>query len=288
MTMKLDAVRARHFPVVDHVYSEADTIRYALSLGVGLEPSNPEHLKYVYEQWKDGLVALPTMASVLAYAGHWSRDPALDLTWKLILHGEQRIVLHRPVPVSGHVVSQTRIESVQDKGATRGAVMEATRDIRDKATGEPIATVTMVTFLRGDGGQGGFGEARPPLDPVPTRAADITCDFTTSPQAGLMYRLAGDVNPVHADPAVARDAGYPAPILHGLCTFGAATFNLMPFACDGRPETITEMGVRFTAPVYPGETLRTEGWKHGNVVHFRTSVPERGVTVLDRGSMRLG
>jgi acyl dehydratase len=286
--MNLQQVREKQFPVVEQVYTETDAIRYALSLGVGLAPTDPHHLRYVYEQWKEGLAALPSMASVLAYAGHWSRDPALGFDWRRILHGEQRIVLHRPVPTAGHVTSKTRIVAIEDKGRERGAVMSATREIRYLASREPIATVTMVTFLRGDGGCGAYGEPCEPLVPVPSRAPDVVRDFTTSPQAGLMYRLAGDVNPVHADPETAAQAGFPAPILHGLCTFGVATFELMELACQHRPEHVREMAVRFTAPVYPGETLRTEGWKDGDVVRFRTCVPARGVTVLDRGLVRVG
>lgn len=286
----MNLIQLRHwpFPVVEHRYDQVDTMRYALSLGVGLAPTDPHHLRYVYAENPRGLAVLPCMASILAYAGHWSRESALGLDWKHILHGEQRVLLHRPLASAGHVAAQTQIASVEDKGPLRGAVMSAVRVIRDQVDGQPIATVTMVTFLRGDGGNGGFGTPCAPLPLVPPGPPDYRVHTATSPQAGLLYRLEGDTNPVHADPAVAQAVGYPAPILHGLCTFGAVVHALIGPACGGDPAAIGELGVRFTAPVYPGESLCTEAWTGpSGRVHFRTTVPARGVTVLDRGILAL-
>jgi acyl dehydratase len=227
------------------------------------------------------------MASVLSYAGHWSRDPALGLDWKRILHGEQRVQLHRPVPTEARVVARTRITDIVDKGTDKGAVLYAQREIADALTQQPLATVTMVTFARGDGGRGGHGEGLPPLPEVPARAPDTVSDFTTSPQAALLYRLAGDSNPLHAEPRVARQAGYERPILHGLCMFGLATWQVVESGCGGDPARVRSLAGRFTAPLYPGETLRTQIWHERDALHFRVSVPARGVTVFDRGFVGL-
>ena len=283
MAVNLDKLRARQFPLVRDTYSVQDTIRYALSVGVGMFPTEERHLRYVWEEAPKGLLVLPSMASVLAYAGHWSRDPELDLDWPRILHGEQRVVLHRSIPAAAAVEAQTRIAAVQDKGTARGAVMDAVREIRDTHTRQLIATVTMITFLRGDGGQGGFGQPSPPCRPVPDRTPDWTVIVPTSPQAGLLYRLEGDLNPVHADPVTASQAGFGAPIMHGLCTFGAVVHSLMGWACDDDSSAVRELAVRFTAPAYPGDVLHTQAWREGQNLRFRTAVEARGVTVLDRG-----
>jgi acyl dehydratase len=287
MTLDVRQLIARAFPEVEHVYGPIDCIRYALSLGLGLDPCDERQLRYVYEEAEGGLRALPAMASVLSYAGHWSRDPALGLDWKRILHGEQRVQLHRPVPTQAHVVARTRITDVVDKGPGKGAVLYARREIMDAVTREPLATVTMVTFARGDGGCGSHGEGLLPLPEMPSREPDRVMAFATSPQAALLYRLAGDTNPLHAEPRVAQQAGYSRPILHGLCMFGLATWQVGESACEGDPTRVRSLAGRFTAPLYPGETLRTEVWHEGEASRFRVSVPARGVVVFDRGVVGL-
>ena len=288
MAMNVQQLLEKEFPVVEHTFTEIDSIRYALSLGLGMSPTDLRQLRYVYEECEGGLLALPAMASVLAYAGHWARDPSLGLDWKRILLGEQRIELHRPVPTAGSVAARTRVTSVVDKGRDKGAVLYARREIDDQISGVPIATVTMVTVARGDGGQGSGGNDEPaPLMPIPSRSPEAMLDFPSSPQAALLYRLAGDRNPLHADPKVAAQAGYPAPILHGLCSFAIATWCAVEAACIGDPARVKSLEARFTAPVFPGEILRTEVWTDGGTIHFRTSVPAREATVIDRGTIRL-
>ncbi len=287
MTLNVQQLLDLRFPVVRQSYSKFDTIRHALSLGLGLSPTEPKQLRYVYEECEQGLVALPSMASVLAYVGHWSRDPALGLDWRRILHAEQRVTLHQPVAVEARVAAETRITEVVDKGRGKGAVLHATREIVDEVDGARVATVTMATFARGDGGHGGSGPGPEPLAPVPQRPADSAVHFSTSPQAALLYRLQGDLNPLHADPAVAIQAGYPVPILHGLCCFGLATYCVISEACGGDPSGVRSLSARFTAPVFPGETLCTELWQEARAVRFRVSVPARGVVALDRGRIGL-
>jgi acyl dehydratase len=141
----------------------------------------------------------------------------------------------------------------------------------------------MSTFARGDGGFGGSRAL--PREPhvLPERKPDAVVDFATSPQAGLIYRLSADLNPLHADPEVAAQAGYPRPILHGLCTYGVVGHRLLAIACGGDPTRLRSLSARFSAPVYPGETIRTEAWIDGEVVSFRALVPERGLVVLSNG-----
>jgi acyl dehydratase len=153
------------------------------------------------------------------------------------------------------------------------------------ATNEcPLATVRQVSFLRGDGGKGGTSaEAEPPYS-VPERAPDATLTLTTRPEQALIYRLSGDYNPLHADPAVAAEAGQPRPILHGLCTYGIAGRALLRLLCAGAPERLKRMDCRFTAPVFPGDRVTVAVWREtpGRAA-FRASVEARAQVVLDNG-----
>ena len=200
-----------------------------------------------------------------------------------MLHGEQGIELHRPLPVAATVVAQTRVTAIIDKGEGRGALIYSEREIHDKQTGELLATLSSTTVARGEGGFGGPAVAQPQPHRLPEREPDAVCDLPTAPQAALIYRLSGDPNPLHADPAVAQAAGFDAPILHGLCTLGVAGHAVLRTCCDYDPLRFKSLRLRFSAPVYPGESIRTEVWKTGTVVSFRSRVLERDVTVLDNG-----
>jgi acyl dehydratase len=159
--------------------------------------------------------------------------------------------------------------------------------IRDARSGELLATNTYTSFARGDGGFGGPPGSPPPPHRIPTRAADTAFEQTTLPTQALLYRLCGDRNPLHADPGYAKRGGYPRPILHGLCTFGHAVAAVVRKACDYDADLIEDLAVRFTRPVFPGDTLRTEIWIDGPVVSFRTRVRERDEVVLDHGRIGL-
>ena len=165
------------------------------------------------------------------------------------------------------------------------------REITGKASGEPIATLYQTTFCRGDGGFGGPPREAPEPHALPERAPDVTCDLPTRPEMALIYRLSGDVNPLHAEPEFAKAAGFPRPILHGLATFGVAGHALLKTLCGYDPGKITAMKGRFSAPVYPGETIRTEMWRDNNkggaVVSFRARVIERDVIAINNGRAEL-
>ncbi|WP_454733870.1 MULTISPECIES: MaoC/PaaZ C-terminal domain-containing protein [Cupriavidus] len=285
--MPLDYQRIKHwdFPEVVQTYGEKDSILYALGLGLGEQPDDPRQLRYVYEA---RLKAFPTQAVVLAYPGFWMQDPRSGIDWVRIVHGEQRLRLHRPLPAAGTVRARARISHVIDKGADKGALVIIERTLVDDASGAELATVTHTTFCRADGGFG-QGDAPPePLPAAPARAPDAVRSLAILPQAALLYRLNADPNPLHADPEVARAAGFDKPILHGLCTYGVAARALVDTFADGDGDRLLELNVRFSRPVFPGETLAVRMWRDGSHdgaqrVLFDARIAARDVTVLSNG-----
>jgi acyl dehydratase len=239
-----------------------------------------DDLRFVYE---DGLVAVPSMATILGHPGFWLGDPELGLDWPSALHGEQSVTLHVPLPSAGTVIARNTIDAVVDRGKGKGLFVHTSRTLHDHATDTQLATLRSLIILRGDGGTGGFGQpdTRTP-EPVPDRSPDMALEKKSLPQAALIYRLSGDLNPLHADPAVATGAGFPGPVLHGLCTMGMATREIMRACCGDDPAQIGSISVRFAAPVFPGETIRTEIWREADEVRFRSLVVERDTVVLDR------
>jgi acyl dehydratase len=280
MTINYDKLINWPIPPVEQNFTTRDTILYALGVGLGADPLDTDQLKFVYEQ---NLLALPTMAITLGYPGPWFAHPDTGITRTHTVHGEQSFTIHKPLPVAGTIIGSNRVTGVIDKGPGRGAIMLTECKVTDKASGEAICTWASSLFARADGGFGGPAGASTPPQPIPATAPDAVCDLATLPQAALIYRLSGDYNPLHADPAYAQKAGFKAPILHGRCTFGIAGHALVKTLCGYDPARLTSMAGRFSSPVYPGETIRTEMWRDGNVVSFRSTVPARGVTVLNHG-----
>lgn len=274
---------AWNFGEIEHSYTERDTILYALGVGLGDDPEDLRQLRFVYEE---NLLALPTMAVVLASPGFWVKDPATGVDWVRVLHGEQGVVLHRALPARGTVVGVTRVTDILDKGPGKGALALSERKLFDRKTGDLVATLTSTSLWRGDGGFSGEVRGAPKPPPVPDREPDAQCDIPTLKQAALLYRLSGDDNPLHADPRVARQAGFERPILHGLATFGVAGHALLASECDYDPARFLSMRARFSAPVYPGETLHTEIWRTTDGCSFRCRVVARNVVVLDNGQAR--
>lgn len=281
MAIDPDALLNWPFEPIEHTYDFRDTILYALGVGLGADPMDEAQLPFVFEE--PALKALPTMAVVLAYPGFWLRDPGTGVDWVKVLHGEQGLTLHTPLPSAATVIATTKVTSVLDKGADKGALIYTSRTITDTATGQDLATVTATAFARGDGGFGGPADPAPAPHTLPDREPDDVCDLPTLPQAALIYRLSGDLNPLHASPAVAKAAGFERPILHGLCTYGVAGHAILKTHCGYDPANLKSMGLRFSAPVYPGETIRTEMWRDGSVISFRATALERGIAVLNNG-----
>ncbi|HZL30938.1 MAG TPA: MaoC/PaaZ C-terminal domain-containing protein [Pseudolabrys sp.] len=290
MPLNLSALLSHKIPAVAQSYGPKDCILYALGLGLGQDPLNKDELPFVYE--KD-LKVLPTYALMQGYSPYWLRDAEFGLTWSHVVHGEQSMTLHAPVKPQGDVIGRTRLADVIDKGGGRGALIYSEREIIDRASGDLLATLRQTTFCRADGGFGGPRElkVRKPPHAIPDRAPDLICDLPTRPEMALIYRLSGDVNPLHADPDFARQAGYPRPILHGLASMGVVGHALLKTLCGYDLARLTSMSVRFSAPVFPGETIRTEIWqdsaKAGGLASFRARVMERDVVAIDNGRAEL-
>ena len=280
MPLNAEKLLVLQIPDVEHTYGPKDCMLYALGLGLGQDPLDRDELAFVYEK---NLKVLPTFAVMLGYTAYWLRRPEIGVTWEKVVHGEHAMRLHAPLAPQGTVIGRTRILDVVDKGEGRGALVYSQRDIFDKASGRLLVTLNQTTFCRGDGGFGGAKREAPAPHAIPARAPDGVVDFSTRPEMALIYRLSGDVNALHVDPDFARAAGFPRPILHGLATFGVAGHALLKAACGYDPARLIAMAGRFSAPVYPGETIRTEFWRDGNVLSFRARVAGRDVVAFDHG-----
>lgn len=285
MAIDYDKLMQLDIPAVEQTYDARDAMLYALGLGLGADPMDLDELGFVYEE---GLAALPMMANVLGARGSWVRDMDTGVNYLKVVHGEQALTLHAPLPVAATVVGKTRVAEIVDKGEGRGALLVGEREITDKATGTLLATVRQTIFARDDGGFGGPTEASRRPAKMPERAPDLTIARTTRPEQALIYRLSGDYNPLHADPRVAEKAGFPRPILHGLCTFGIGGFAVMKGACGLDPAKLKRLDARFTSPVFPGETLETDLWIEGAEVFFRVRIPAREKVALDNGYAVVG
>jgi acyl dehydratase len=280
MAIVYDKLMALDLPAKEQSYDSKDCMLYALGIGLGHDPMNEDELPFVYEK---NLKVLPTMATVLGHPGFWMREHNTGIDWVKIVNGEQSVTLHQPLRSANTVIGKQRIVEIIDKGAGKGVLVLNERKVSDKASGAPIATITQTTFCRGDGGFGGPPRKAPEPHPLPTRAPDLVCDLPTRPEAALIYRLSGDRNPLHSDPAVAKQAGFPRPIAHGLGTFGTACHAVLKTVCGYDPDKLVSFAGRFSAPVFPGETIRTEMWRDGAVVSFRARVVERDVIAVNNG-----
>jgi acyl dehydratase len=256
-------LKAMSFPDITQAYGVKECMFYALSVGLGQDPLDPWQLGYVHEPQ---LKVLPTMSVVLASPGFWQQKPETGINWKGIVHGEQRLMLHEPLPVQATVLGRLTVDEVVDKGDGRGALLHSSRKLFEKDTGKPLCTMQSTAFCRFDGGfsSGASSVQSPvtPLEPVPDLPPDYQFTVKTQPSAALLYRLNGDFNPLHSDPQVAKASGFDRPILHGLCTYAIAAYSVMALTANSKAD-LRQLDVRFTSPVYPGETLITELWLDG-------------------------
>jgi acyl dehydratase len=280
MPINPTGVLGREFEPVRRTITPRDCMLYALSVGVGTDPVDEDALRFVYE--KD-LRALATQATVIGHPGDWIGMLDCGITKQMLVHAATRMWLKRPLPTSGEITGRNRVVDLVDKGE-RGAIIVTERRILDDA-GAEIAVIESSNFCRADGGFGGKPELDYEYEPCPEGAPDLTIEAVTRPDAALIYRLNGDFNPLHADPAFARRAGFERPILHGLCTYGATAWAVLK-ALDPSKD-FTAFQARFSKPVTPGETLSIDVWKlDGGAVAFRARVGER--LVLDRGRATIG
>jgi acyl dehydratase len=282
--MILNKVLEYQLKPVEHTISEKDCMLYSLGIGLGMDPVDPKQLQFVYE--KD-LKAFPSQSVVIAHPGAWVTDPELEINWIKLLHGEQTITQHKPLVPGKTYVGNYRVLGVVDKGEDKGSILYQEKTLTDKETGDLVSTVTSSYFMRGDGGCGGSGYEPPAPVVIPEREADKSVTIATADNSALIYRLSGDYNPIHGDPEKARKAGFDRPILHGLCTFGVATRAILDTYCDSEPERLEFVGLRFSSPVYPGETVKVDFWEEDGDVLFAATVVERGVKVLNAGRARV-
>ncbi|MBN9578263.1 MAG: MaoC family dehydratase N-terminal domain-containing protein [Alphaproteobacteria bacterium] len=269
---------------VEASWGDRETMLYALGIGFMRDPMDTRELQFAYE---NDLKAVPTMATVIGW-GASSTMARSGINYLMVVHGEQRLTLHKPLPSAATVLIDERVIGAFDKGKDKGAVIVTEKVLRDKKSNDKLCTLVGTTFARGDGGFGGPKDGAPAPHTLPTRAPDLSHECDTRPDQAFIYALSGDRNPLHRDPNVAKMAGFPRPILHGLCTYGTACRAVISSVCKYDAQKITGFDVRFSSPVFPGETIVTEMWVDGSVVSFRSRVKERDVVVLNNGKCTLG
>lgn len=282
MTLNYEKLMALSAVDVPCNYGDRDSLLYAMGVGFGADPLDEKELPYVVETM--GRCTVPTMATALQGASILE-----NCGWNFaqVLHGEQKLQLYRPLPMAAELLMTARIESVHDRGPGRGAVIRTATEARLKRDDTALFTVESTLIARGDGGFGGPGGSLPAPHKLPEREPDMSCDLPVRADQALLYRLFGDRNPLHADPAVARAAGFDAPILHGLCTYGIACRAILMTICDYDFTLINGFQARFSSPVYPGEILTTDMWQERNVISFRSHVKSRNTVVLNNGKCLL-
>ncbi len=266
----------------EFTYTDRETMLYALGVGFGRDPMNEAELPFVYE---NGLKTVPTLATVIAWGQRTIGQSGIN--YLMVVHGEQRLTVHKPLPASATIVADERVSGAVDKGPGKGALIFTEKVIRLKGTNEKLCTLGGTIFARGDGGFGGPSTGAIEPHPIPERKADVVHEADTRADQALLYRLSGDRNPLHSDPKIATMAGFPRPILHGLCSYGTACRSVLATICKYDHRLIAGFDVRFSSPVFPGETIVTEMWKDGKVVSFRSKVKERDVVVINNGKCTL-
>ena len=273
MPLDRDRLLSLDVPARRAVYTDHDVMLYALSVGLGAGAAD---LPFVYER---GLAVVPSFATILAFDDSWLEAGGIDLA--TVVHGALDITFERPLAPEGAARVTSAITGLTDKGPGRGGIV--LQEIAIAQDGVLAATVLSTLFARGGGGFGGSVGREAPVVALPDRPADETLAVPTDVNQALLYRLLGDRNPLHADPAVARAAGFERPILHGACTFGVACATVLAHVCGHEPARLSRFAARFAGPLYPGETLAFSLWTMPDGVGFKAHAAERGTIVLDGG-----
>jgi acyl dehydratase len=263
-------------------YGARDCILYALGIGLGMDPLDPGQLKFVYEK---NLVAFPTLATTLGWMGRLT-DPEFGIDERMVVLADQRVVLHCPLASEATLISRPYVKEIIDKGEGNAAILQFTRDLTTE-DGTLVATVEGSTLARKHGGFGGQVTQSPEPAAIPSREPDAICDLPTPPNLAQLFRLTGDINPLHIDPERAKVAGFPRPILHGMASFGVAAHAVLRTLAEYKPERLASIEARFARPVFPGETIRTEMWRKGDEIAFRCRTVDRGEIAIDNGLARL-
>ena len=258
-------------------YGPRDCIIYALGIGLGMDPMDQGQLRFVYEK---NLAAFPTLVAVLGRLTGFD-DPAFGIDLRMTVAAGLKVVLHEPLATEGKLVSRPRVREVIDKGPNSAAIIEITRELR-APDGRLIATVDNSNLARKHGGFGGKTTEIAPPHQMPATPAHRIVELPTPPNLALLYRLTGDMNPLHVDLQFARAVGFERPILHGAATYGVAAHAVVRHI-DYRAEQLASIEARFVRPVFPGDTLRTEIWQEGGRISFQCGVAGRDGYVLTNG-----
>lgn len=283
MPIDIEKLMAFRMPVARQVFRPNDIALYALSVGMGRDPLDTRQLAYVDPL--QGPAVMPSMVLVMAHPGFWLvADPQSGVDPRAALHAAQAFEILGPIPAGGEVESRTRVTEVIDKGEGKAALILTETELCD-GSDALFARLECTTFVRGGGFGGGSPGAPAAPQEAPQTAPDVLVDLTTGAEQALLYRLNGDLNLLHSDPAVAREAGFGRPILHGLCTMGVVTHALLRALGDYRTDSLRSVRLRFSKPVYPGETIRTEIWRDGS---FRARLVERDAVVIEDGRAVFG
>lgn len=260
-------------------YIARDAILYALGLGLGADPLDPAELRFLDER---ALAVLPSFAVTRCTPGMWIRDPALGVDFGKLVHAAQWAEFPAPLPSAATVRGEAQVVSLTDRGPGKGAVLVLERRIADAASGTLYCRLRQTLLLRGDGGFGGEPAQRDETA-MPLGKPDLVASFATSARAALIYRLSGDWNPLHLDPAVAAQAGFSRPILQGLASYGIAGAAVSR-ALGRDPAGVSLLACRFSGVVLPGDELQFQVWRDGaDAARFTAHVGTR--KVLDAGEI---
>ncbi|MCU1352478.1 MAG: Enoyl-CoA hydratase [Acidimicrobiales bacterium] len=282
MPINPEAVGAKGDPAL-HAWDSKDALLYALGVGAGAADPFDE-LSFTTEN-SNGIEqqVLPTMAVVLGGGGGGAFGSIGTFNPAMLVHGEQAITLHKPIPTKGEVSTVGEITGIYDKG--KGAVIEVRSVSTETSTGEPLFTNVMSAFIRGEGGWGGDRGPSGPKNVAPDREPDRVVTYQTRSDQALLYRLSGDRNPLHSDPTFAAMGGFDKPILHGLCTYGFTGRALLHALCEGDPTRFHAMEGRFSSPVFPGEALTVRAWIGDDGASIFQTQGADGRVVLDAGKV---
>jgi acyl dehydratase len=281
------AVGASAGPVA-RSWTSKDALLYAVGVGAGSLDPFAEELEFTTEN-SHGITqkVLPTMGVVLGFGGG-AMASAGEIDWGKLLHGSQGITLHRPIPTDGTVQVTDRIAGMWDKGEGKHAIIDTEADAVLEETGEPLFQTRSSVVIRGAGGFGGEPGDTSPAVHAPDREPDVSITYQTRPDQALTYRLSGDRNPLHSDPWFATElAGFPKPILHGLCSYGFTGRALLHGLCESDPSRFRSMDARFSAPVFPGDSLTVRMWHDGPRRAIFQTIAQAGTgeerVVIDNG-----
>ncbi len=264
----------------EYSYTKDDVILYHLGIGAGVPATDPNELEYTYEK---ELKVLPSFGVIPTFGsmGSLGAVPGLEFNFAMLLHGEQDIIVHQPIPSEATITNSGKVAEIWDKGKAALLVMQV--DTKDDA-GKPLFTNRFSLFLRGEGGFG--GESGPKVgNEAPDREPDGVIEQATLDQQALLYRLSGDKNPLHADPEFAKMAGFDRPIIHGLCSYGVVCKAIVDHVLGGDVSQVARYQARFAGVGFPGETYKVSYWKEGDRILIAAHSKERETPIITNAAI---